>query len=85
MPRAPDPNMVGVLAWGGKDETWALELENGGGLERQKAWIKRGESYPLIKATNIKRLPTSLKTRLFPKGRADGAVGLPTPVLMRIP
>ena len=30
------------------------------------------------------RLPTRLKTRLFPKGHAGGTVGLPMPVLMRI-
>ena len=27
--------------------------------------------YLLIKAANLKRLPTSLKTRLFPKGHAE--------------
>ena len=64
--------------------TWALELENGW-AEREKAWVKGGSPYLLIKAANIKLLPTCLKTRLFPKGRADGMVGLPTPVLMRIP
>ena len=64
-------------------EAWALELENGW-AERKKAWVKEWILI-LLKAANIKRLPTHLKTRLFPKGRADGAVGLPTPVLMRIP
>ena len=60
--------------------TWALELENGW-AEREKAWVKGVNPYPFIKAVNIKRLPT----RLFPKGRTNGTVGLPTPVLMRIP
>ena len=64
--------------------TWALELENGE-AEKEKVWVKGVNPYLFIKAVNIMRLPTRLKTRLFPKGRADGAVGLPTPVLMRIP
>ena len=33
--------------------------------QREKAWVKKGNPYPLIKAANIKRLPTRLKTRLF--------------------
>ena len=61
-------------------EAWALELENGW-AERRKAWVKEVNPYAFIKAVNIKRLPT----RLFPKGRIDSTVGLPTPVLMRIP
>ena len=65
-------------------EAWALELEKGW-AERRKAWVKEVNPYPFIKAVNIKRLPTHLKTRLFPKGHAGGMVGLPTPVLMRIP
>jgi hypothetical protein len=62
--------------------TWALELRNGE-AEKEKAWVKGVNPYLLIKAVNIKRLPTCLKTRLFP--RENGTVGLPTPVLMRIP
>ena len=61
-------------------EAWALELENGW-AERRKAWVKEVNPYPFKKVVNIKRLPT----RLFLKGRADSAVGLPMPVLMRIP
>ena len=63
---------------------WALELESVW-AERREARVKEVNPYLFIKAVNIKRLPTRLKTRLFPKARADGAVGLPTPVLMRIP
>ena len=37
--------------------------------------MERVDPYPFIKAANIKRLPTRLKTRLFHKGRADGMVG----------
>ena len=65
-------------------EARELKLENGC-AERRKAWVKEVNPYPFIKAVNIKRLPTRLKTRLFPKGHADGAVGLPTPILMRNP
>ena len=55
------------------------------GLRKKKAWGKKMGPYPLIKAMNIKRLLTSLKTRLFPRGRANDTVGLSKPVLMRIP
>ena len=65
-------------------EVWALELENGW-AERKTAWVKEVNPYPFTKAVNIKCLPARLKTRLFPKGHANGEVGLPTPVLMRIP
>ena len=47
-------------------KSWALELENGR-AEKEKAWVKKGNPYPLIKAVNIERLPTRLKTRLFPR------------------
>ena len=40
----------------------------GGQREREKAWVKGVDPYLLIKAANIKSLPTRLKTRLFPKG-----------------
>ena len=65
--------------------TWALELENGGGREREKAWVKGVNLYPFIKVVNIKRLPTRPKNSPIPKSRADDTVGLPMPVLMRIP
>ena len=84
MPCAPDPDMMECFFEVERMEAWALELENGW-AERRKAWVKEVNPYPFIKAVNIKRLPTRLNTRLFPKGRADGAVGLPMPILMRIP
>ena len=65
-------------------EAWVLELEIGW-AGRRKAWVKEVNPYPFIKAVNIKRLPTHLKTRLFPKGHANSTVWLPTPVLMIIP
>ena len=86
LPCAPDPDMARVLSGGGEDENLgAGAREWDGQREREKAWVKRVNPYPFIKAVNIMRLPTRLKTRLFPKGRADGTVGLPMPVLMRIP
>ena len=54
------------------------------GLRRKKAWGKMGGPYVLIKAVDVKRPLTSLKSRLFPRGRVNGTVGLPKPVLMRI-
>ena len=55
------------------------------GLRKKKAWGERMGPYPLIKAVNIKRPLASLKTRLFPRGHANDTVGIPKPVLMRIP
>ena len=54
-------------------------------LGRKKAWGKKLGPYPLIRTVNIKHPFTSLKTRLFPRDRANGTVGIPKPVLMRIP
>ena len=61
---------------------WGSRTE---GLRKKKVWGKKVGSYPLIKAVNIKRPLISLKTLLFPRGRANDAVGLPKPVVMRIP
>ena len=55
------------------------------GLRRKKAWGRKMDHYLLIKAVNIERPPTSLKTRLFPRGRENDMVGLPKLVLMKIP
>ena len=42
--------------------------------------------YPFIEATKVVRLPTSpLRIAYFPSATIDGTVGLPIPVLMRIP
>ena len=84
LPCAPDPDMVGVLFGGGKDGSLGTGARERMGKEEEGVG-ERVNTYPLIKAANIKRFPARLKTRLFPKGCADGAVGLPTPVLMRIP
>ena len=47
--------------------TWALELEIGKAETERGRERGRGNPYPLIKATNIKRLLTRLKIRLFPR------------------
>ena len=85
MPPAPDPDMIGVLFWAEKARAWALELENGWAEEGEGVGEKGVNPYPFINAVKIVHLPTRLKTRLFPKGSAYGMVGLPMPVLMRIP
>ena len=56
-------------------------------MRKKKAWGEKVDSYLLIKAVNIERPPppTSIKTLLFPRGRANDTVGLPKSVLMRIP
>ena len=65
-------------------KTWVQELEVGR-VEAEAGVEEKDVSMPLIKAVNIKRLLMGLKTCLFPRNHADGTVGLPTPVLMRIP
>ena len=80
LPCVPDPDMVGVPFGGGKDGSLGAGARERMGREEEGVG-ERVDPYPLIKAANIKRLPT----RLFPRGRADGVVGLPMPALMRIP
>ena len=83
MPCAPDPDMEGVLVLGGKNGSLGAGAREWMGREKEGVG-ERVNPYLFIKAANIKCLPIRLETRLFPKGRADGAVGLPTPILMRI-
>ena len=53
---------------------------------KKKVWAKEGSPYLLIKAEETMRHPTCLvKLAYSPSAVIDGAVGLPTPVLMRIP
>ena len=70
-----------------KANAWALELERTRMDEqrKKKAWVKKGNPYPFIKAVKVMCLPTHLKICLLPKHRAGYTVGLPIPVLMRIP
>src|SRR3954469_18875548 len=73
------------LRWGMR--TWALELECAKMDEqrRKKAWMKRWILIPLYGRTKL-CVPTSLvKLAYLPSAVINGAVGLPTPVLMRIP
>ena len=78
MPCPPDPDMVECFLEAEKMRTWALELKNGR-AEREKAWVKKGNPYLLIKAVNIKRLPTRLKTRLFPRVVQTARLDYPRP------
>ena len=66
---------------------WALELECAKTDEqrRKKAWIERWILLPLYGRTKL-CTPTSLvKLAYLPSIMINGTVGLPTPVLMRIP
>ena len=82
LPYVLDPDLVGVLFGGGNDGRLGAGARERMGREEEGVG-ERVDLYPLIKAANIKHLPTSLKTRLFPKGLND-TVGLPMPALMRI-
>src|SRR4051812_19970077 len=67
--------------------TWALQLECAKMDEqrRKKAWMKRWILIPLYGRTKL-CVPTSLvKLAYLPSAVINGAVGLPTHVLMRIP
>ena len=76
-----DPDMVECFLEAEKMRTWALELECAGADEqrRKKAWVKERNPYLLIKAVNIKRLPTRLKTRLFPRAMQTARLDYPCP------
>ena len=56
------------------------------GQRREKALVKMRKSYPFIEAPKAVRLPTCpLGIAYFPSATIDGMVGLPIPILMRIP
>ena len=83
MPPAPDMFGCAEKAW-----TRALELEEArmDKQRRKKAWVEMRNPYPFIEATKEVRLPTCpLRIAYFPSATIDGAVGLPIPVLLRIP
>ena len=50
---------------------WETDEDLGTGAQewkgRKKAWEKKGESYLLIRAVNIERLPSCLKVHLLPR------------------
>ena len=71
-----------------KVRTWALGLESARTDEqrRKKAWVKTGDPYPFIKTVKKCAPPHfPIKITHFPSATTDGTVGLPIPVLMRIP
>ena len=73
---------------GGHPRTWALELEFAemDKPRRKKAQVKGLDLYPLIWVDGNMRPHRPDKTRLSPNRAAiNGAVGLPTFVLMGIP
>ena len=59
LPPAPDPDIFGRPLWSERMNAWALGLEQRGMVKRkEKAWVKKGSPYLLIKAAGILRLPT---------------------------
>ena len=58
------------VCWGRKGLKLGRWSSRADGLRRKKAWGKKMDPYLLIKVVNIKCPPTSLKTRLFPRGHA---------------
>ena len=83
MPPAPDMANCEEKTW-----TRALELERARMDEqgKKKAWAKRVNPCPFIRAEEAMRLPTSLVKLAYPPSAViDRVVGLPTSVLMRIP
>ena len=61
-------------------------MRENGWAGKKKAWVKRRSPCPFIRAEETVRLLTCLVNLLVPPGAViDGAVGLPMPVLMRIP
>ena len=84
LPCAPDPDMIGVLFGQKRWELgcWSSRMNE---QRKKRVWLKEGNPYPFIKAVKIMHLLVRPKTHLFPKRHADGTVGLPMPVLMRIP
>ena len=55
-----------LLEWE-KDENLGAGAQEWKGREREKVWVKKKESYLLIKVVNIECLPTRLKIRLLPR------------------
>ena len=67
LPWPPDPDMVERWLEWEEDEKLGAGAQEWKGRGRDKAWVKKRDSYLLIKVVNIERLPTRLKTRLFPR------------------
>ena len=55
-----------LLEWE-KYENLGTGAQEWKGRGREKAWVKKRDSYLLIKAVNIGCLPTRLKIRLLPR------------------
>ena len=54
-------------------------------LRRKKVWRNKMDLCLIIKAMDIKHPLWSLESLLFPRGRVNDMVGLPKPLLTRIP
>ena len=61
-------------------------MRENGWAGKKKAWVKKRSPYPFIRVVETAFLPTCpVKLAYSPSVVIDGAVGLPTLVLMRIP
>ena len=56
-----------MLSGVGTDENLGAGAQEWKGRRREKVWEEKGESYLLIRAVNIERLPTRLKVHLLPR------------------
>ena len=86
MPPITDPDIFGGPLWEEKTNAWALELERRG-MDREEGGVgEKEESLSLYKGGR-NGAPPHLPGKLAysPSAVIDGAVGLPTPVLIRIP
>ena len=88
LPPAPDPDIFGEPLFGGEEECLGTRARTeGNGLAEGGGVCKEEETLSLYRDGKILlRLPTCLvEPARSPLATIDGAVGLPIPVLMRIP
>ena len=87
MPPAPDPNIFGEPLLVEKTSPWVLGLERKGMDERkERAWVKRKRPYLFIEAIKTFAPPTCLiELARSPLATIGGTVGMPAPVLMKVP
>ena len=84
---APDPDIFGGPLWAEKTNAWALELKRERtDKQREEGVGEKGEPLSPYKGSRDPVPPHLLgKLAYSPSTAIDGAAGLPTPVLMRIP
>ena len=88
LPPAPDPDIFGISLFNGEEECLGARARaEGNGLAKGKGVEKKEETLYLYRGSKkLLRLPTVLvEPACSPLAAIDGAVGLPIPILMRIP